>query len=118
MKTYRPSMPPRIIKTAKLRKLNISPEFAALVEGNFSQRPDLWPNRAAMRQVLLQPAGDGWWAVSVPSLPGANSQGHSKADALCMVKEAIELIEATMRALGEDIPIDPLNAVLEIVQSR
>ncbi len=48
-----------------------------------------------MRNVLLYTDEDGIWIAEVPSLPGCNSNGKTREEALERVKEAIEVyIEA------------------------
>lgn len=52
-----------------------------------------------MRQVVVYPGEDGYWAVECPSLPGCISQGKNRAQALENIKDAIE---AYNTALEED----------------
>jgi antitoxin HicB len=42
-------------------------------------------------QVVLTPEEEGGYSVTVPALPGCTSQGESRAEALEMIREAIEL---------------------------
>ena len=42
-------------------------------------------------KVLLEEDEDGWYVVTVPSLPGCISQGKTEEEALDNIKEAIEL---------------------------
>lgn len=65
-----------------------------------------------MRQVLLRPGEDGWWVAEVPSLPGAISQGKTRAEALENIREAIALVEEVMRESGDPVPDDCLAAEL------
>ncbi len=44
-----------------------------------------------MRHVLLYTDEDGYWIAECPSLPGCNSQGATKDEAIANIKEAIEL---------------------------
>lgn len=53
--------------------------------------------------MLLERDEDQWWVVTVPSLPGCNSQGKTKAQALKNVREAIELHLSTLAEDGEPI---------------
>lgn len=54
-------------------------------------------------KIVLEKDEDGWFTVTVPSLPGCISQGKTKKEALENVKEAIEL---HVSALAEDgIPL-------------
>lgn len=52
-----------------------------------------------MRQVLLYHGEDGYWVAECPSLPGCNSQGKNKEQALANIREAIEVY---IEALEED----------------
>jgi predicted RNase H-like HicB family nuclease len=65
-----------------------------------------------MRQILLTPGEDGGWVATVPSLPGAVSEGMTRDEALRNIREAIDLIEAVMREHGDDVPEDSLAAEL------
>jgi len=42
-------------------------------------------------QVVLEPSEQGGFTASVPSLPGCISEGETREDALCNIREAIEL---------------------------
>lgn len=42
-------------------------------------------------KVFFERGKDGWFTVTVPSLPGCISQGRTRAKALKNIKEAIEL---------------------------
>jgi len=54
-------------------------------------------------KVLFEKDENGWFTVTVPSLPGCISQGKTKAAAVKNIKEAIEL---HLSSLAEDgIPI-------------
>jgi len=51
------------------------------------------------RQVIVYTDEDGAWCATCPSLPGCNSQGESREDALENIKEAIK---GYIEALEED----------------
>jgi len=54
-------------------------------------------------KVVLEKDEDGYFTVTVPSLPGCISQGKTRKDALKNIKEAIEL---HVSSLAEDgIPL-------------
>ncbi len=56
-----------------------------------------------MRQVILYRDEDGFWVAEVPSLPGCNTQGTTREEALENVRDAIE---GYIRALEDDgLPI-------------
>jgi predicted RNase H-like HicB family nuclease len=57
-----------------------------------------------MREVVIYPGEDGYWVVECPSLPGCISQGHTKAEAIANIREAIEAWLDTARAHGQPIP--------------
>jgi predicted RNase H-like HicB family nuclease len=42
-------------------------------------------------KVVLEPGEDGWIVAECPSLPGCVSQGHSEAEAIENIREAIHL---------------------------
>lgn len=42
-------------------------------------------------QVILEPSDEGGYTVYVPSLPRCISEGDTEEEALCNIKEAIEL---------------------------
>ncbi len=42
-------------------------------------------------QVTLEQDEDGMWVVQCPSVPGCNSQGKTREEALENIKEAIQL---------------------------
>jgi len=54
-------------------------------------------------KVVLEKDEDGWFTVSVPSLPGCISQGKTRQEALENVKEAIELHVSSLA--DEGIPL-------------
>jgi len=59
---------------------------------------------AAVRQVLLSRDEAGFWVAEVPSLPGCNTQGDTRADALADVQEAIELYLESLAEDGLPVP--------------
>jgi predicted RNase H-like HicB family nuclease len=52
-----------------------------------------------MRQVLIFPGEDGYWVAECPSLPGCISQGKTRDEAICNIKEAIQ---GYIKALEQD----------------
>ena len=54
--------------------------------------------------VVLEPAQEGGFVVSVPALPEAHTQGETAEEALENAREVIELCLASRRQHGEDIP--------------
>jgi len=55
-------------------------------------------------EVVLQPEDEGGFSVFVPGLPGCASQGATRAEALAMIKEAIEGYLESLTAHGDPIP--------------
>jgi predicted RNase H-like HicB family nuclease len=58
-----------------------------------------------VRQVLLYTDEDGYWISECPSLPGCNSQGKTKQEAITNIKEAIELYIEVLPEKNQPIPI-------------
>jgi predicted RNase H-like HicB family nuclease len=42
-------------------------------------------------KVVLEPGEDGWIVAECPSLPGCVSQGHTEAEAIENIREAVHL---------------------------
>ena len=57
-------------------------------------------------KILLQPAKEGGYTVSVPALPGCITEGKTIDEAITMAREAIELYIQELRARGETVPDD------------
>lgn len=70
-----------------------------------------------MRQVFLHQDEDGVWIATVPSLPGVNSDGDSRDEALENVKDAIQVWLEVARERGWPIPDDPGTADVAAVSS-
>ncbi|WP_373872764.1 type II toxin-antitoxin system HicB family antitoxin [Microseira wollei] len=68
-----------------------------------------------MRQVLLYTDEDGYWIAECPSLPGCNSQGKTKQEAITNIKEAIELYIEVLQEKGQPIPEDRFDMILMVV---
>ena len=43
-----------------------------------------------MRQVIVYPDEDGFWVAECPSLPGCNTQGTTRDEALENIRDAIQ----------------------------
>jgi len=56
--------------------------------------------------VVLEPAEEGGYIVSVPALPEVGTQGDTYDEAIANAREAIELVLEDRRARGEPIPND------------
>lgn len=68
-----------------------------------------------MRQIILYPGDDGFWVAECPSLPGCNSQGPTKEEAIANIKEAIELYIEVLQEDGLDVPDDHLDRLMLVV---
>ena len=62
-------------------------------------------------KVVLEPAEEGGYVVTCPTLPGCYSQGDTIDDALANIREAIELCLEDMQANHEPIP-DPSKTLV------
>ena len=68
-----------------------------------------------MRQVILYPGEDDYWAVECPSLPGCISQGKTKEEAITNIREAIRGYIAALQEDGLPIPEEHFDTVLVAV---
>ena len=67
------------------------------------------------RQVLLYTDEDGVWIAEVPSLPGCNSFGDTRDEALAHIKEAIEVYIEALVADNLPVPEELANVELAAV---
>lgn len=65
--------------------------------------------------VVFEPAEEGGYIVSVPSLPGCVTQGETFEEAMTMVKDAIEGYLAVLEETGEAIPEESKEVVISKV---
>ena len=56
--------------------------------------------------VVLEPAEEGGFIVTVPALPEVGTQGDSYDEAMANAREAIELVIEDRLSRGEPIPAD------------
>jgi len=61
--------------------------------------------------IILENDEDGFVVASCPTLPGCHSQGRTKEEAITNIKEAIRGYIASMRKLGEPLPVTEVNEV-------
>ena len=54
--------------------------------------------------IILEPAEEGGFVVHVPAMPEACTEGDTEAEAIAMAKDAVELVIASRRDRGEEIP--------------
>ena len=64
--------------------------------------------------VVLEQEHDGGFVVSVPALPGCVSQGHTRAEALANIREAIALYIEDCREAGDLIPTEVGKEFIEL----
>jgi len=67
-------------------------------------------------RIFLRKEPEGGYTVIVPSLPGCVTYGETTDEAKEMAREAIALYVETLKAHGEDIPVedDMLEAMVTI----
>lgn len=54
-------------------------------------------------KIVLTPEGNGTYTVFVPDF-GSGTQGESLEDAMHMARDLIEIMGATLRDMGKDVP--------------
>jgi predicted RNase H-like HicB family nuclease len=64
--------------------------------------------------VLLVPADEGGYTVSVPALPGCITEGDSMEEALAMAREAIESYLYVLAEDGDPIPAEGADVVVRL----
>ncbi len=57
--------------------------------------------------VVIEPAEEGGYVVSIPALPGCVTQGENLEEAMAMAKDAIEGYLGALKDEGEEIPLEP-----------
>jgi predicted RNase H-like HicB family nuclease len=65
--------------------------------------------------VYLEPAEEGGYIASAPTLPGCVTQGETKEKALEMIKDAIRGYIASLRNHGDPLPSGYEAGELELV---
>lgn len=61
---------------------------------------------------IFEPAQEGGYVVSVPSLPGCATQGETFEEAVEMIKDAIDGYLAVLKDEGEEIPQEKEDVVV------
>lgn len=56
--------------------------------------------------IILEPAEEGGFVVTVPALPEVGTQGDTREQALANAREAIEAAVGARIDLGEPVPAD------------
>jgi antitoxin HicB len=65
--------------------------------------------------VFLEPMEERGFLVYVPALPEVVTGGDTEDEAMAMAKEAIELVLASRRERGEEIPVETGKAQMREV---
>ena len=60
--------------------------------------------------MLIGPAEEGAFVVTVPALPGCVTQGGTRDEAVAMARDCIEGFLACLAESGESIPVEPESA--------
>ncbi len=71
-----------------------------------------------MRYTVLVSREDDAYVVRVPSLPGCFTQGPSLDAALARASEAISGHVATLRELGEPVPVEDVPPIVATVEAE
>ena len=58
---------------------------------------DVMPNEVT---IIYERGADGWWVATIPEVPGAFSQGQSKAEARANVLDAMTELMAARREMA------------------
>jgi predicted RNase H-like HicB family nuclease len=61
--------------------------------------------------IVLEPAEEGGFVVTVPALPEAGTQGDTYEEAMANAREAIELVIEDRLSRGEPLPADVLPKI-------
>jgi len=65
-------------------------------------------------RALIGQDEDGVYIAEVPALPGCISQGHTRAEAVDNIKEAIEAYLESLKSHGEPVPPSIFEEVVEV----
>ena len=68
-----------------------------------------------MRQAVIYPGDDGFWAAECPSLPGCVSQGETRGQAIANIREAIEGYILALKDDGLPVPEEKFDTLLVAV---
>jgi len=63
-------------------------------------------------KVILEPSEEGGYTALVPALPGCISEGDTLEDALCNIREAVELY---LEPVGDTAPTPEGAVIKEVV---
>ena len=68
--------------------------------------------RVVVEEDVIENGGKAYHATC-PALKGCHTWGHTPAEALTNIREAIELYVEDLREAGEAIPVDPEQGAVE-----
>ena len=66
-------------------------------------------------RALIEQDEDGVFVAEVPALPGCISEGHSRAEAVANIREAIAAYLESLEAHGEPIPPAITEELIEVM---
>ncbi len=64
---------------------------------------------------IFEPAKEGGYTVSVPTLPGCATQGETFEEAVTNIKDAMQGYLAVLKEEGEDIPTETQQIIISKV---
>lgn len=64
---------------------------------------------------IFEPAEEGGYVVSIPSLPGCVTQGESFEEALDMIKDLIPAYLSVLKENGEEVPEEKDETIISKV---
>ncbi len=65
--------------------------------------------------VVLTPAEEGGFTVTVPSLPGCITEGNTFEEAVANAREAIELTIDCLKEAGDSVPQEISPSLMNII---
>jgi predicted RNase H-like HicB family nuclease len=83
-----------------------------------SRRTESRPMRSYVFRVKIEPDtfedGRPAFHASCPALPGCHTWGHTEAEALANIQEAVELYIDDLVESGKTVPVDPAKGTVEV----
>lgn len=74
--------------------------------------------KTASYTIVLEPAEEGGYNVSVPALPGCVTQGDTYQEAIAMAEDAISLWLESLTSDGKSIPVETATLGVEVAQVK
>lgn len=68
-----------------------------------------------MRRIFVYVDDDGWWVATCPSLPGCNTQGATRAEAIANMHEAMSLYIEVIEESGREVPEDRTESEVVVI---